>query len=696
MAIVKKDIILYIDCKTGNTETEEITEEWRKNYIGGTGINTKILFDSGAMYEDALSEKNVLIFGIGPAVGSKLPAGNRCTITAKSPLTDMYGDSNVGGHFVINMRSLRINHIVLKGKAEKLSYIYIKKNGTVVLEDASEIRGMEVSETTDFLRNKHGTGCEVACIGPSGENKVRFANILVSKYHAAGKMGMGCVMGSKNIKAIVIERKPLRVVPYDKEKLKQVINTWVEANKHCFISKSTNIDGTLMLIGRYGKAKQIPVMNSQQGDHEKLKDLSVDEFVVKYETNRMACYSCIGGCNRAYEIPDGKYKGEKGKRIDYGAAVSVGPEVGIFKWDELIHLKVLTDEIGVDSIELGGVISLFLEGCKRKLIDEKYLEGRNFEFGNPEDVEYLMRAIANNEGIGTILGQGTYRAAEILGLQKYAMCIRKAQTGAHSKDRLAWSLGYVTSTRGGDHLKGFPFTMVMGGYWGKLIQKHIFHYEKNIAPNNPEGQGKVLWWHENYKTAVDSLGVCFFQMQAIPNIGHGYFDELVVAMNALCGTDMTEEDMFYAAERVYQLQNMFNIHCGLTLNDYKWPVRNPDEDIKEEYIDNTTIKVMNEPGMLPEYFKFRGLSSEGKPTINRIKELNLLEEGKTSVGKLEEDGFTLEDALKEVSLSINYTRMEAKIVFFLSNLLVKALTNKAKKRYKMKAQTREKINKNKD
>ncbi|MEN3003280.1 aldehyde ferredoxin oxidoreductase N-terminal domain-containing protein [Dehalobacterium formicoaceticum] len=202
---LKDNAILTIDLTSSKSSKVEITRSQRKNFVGGVGINTQILYESDAMYHDALSEKNVLIFGVGPAVGTGLLAGNRCTVTARSPITDMYGDSNVGGDLTVKMRSVGVDHLVFTGKAEKPVYVVINPEGEVSILDASDLWGMWTDRVTDLLMERHGKHAEVACIGPAGENLVRYASVVMSKCHVAGRTGMGCVMGPKNLKAVVIE-----------------------------------------------------------------------------------------------------------------------------------------------------------------------------------------------------------------------------------------------------------------------------------------------------------------------------------------------------------------------------------------------------------------------------------------------------------------------------------------------------------
>ena len=320
----KDNHILYVNLSEKKMRVEPITQDMRKQYIGGTGINSKILFDSKALYADPLSEDNVLIFGIGPAVGAGLLAGNRCTVTAKSPLSDIYGDSNVGGNFTLKQRSAGFDHLVFEGKADSPVYIHIEGLDKISIRDASELWGLGTDEVNDLLVERHGKGTEVACIGQAGEKLVRFACIIMSRCHAAGKTGMGCVMGSKNLKAIVISSSKLNVPVFDNEKLAKIRLDWFKSSKQSVISKMGSIEGTLFLVESYSKLNDIPVNNCQQTNHKDAKNIYSEHFKYKHQTGKRPCYACTVGCAKVFEIKGGEFNGEKGERIDYGSIAGIG------------------------------------------------------------------------------------------------------------------------------------------------------------------------------------------------------------------------------------------------------------------------------------------------------------------------------------------------------------------------------------
>lgn len=650
------EYIVYVDVTDEKVERRLISPEIRKKYIGAIGINAMLLMESNAHLYDSLSDKNVLIFGVSPIVGTGMMAGNRCVVTTKSPITEMYGESNIGGNFPVRMRMKGISNLVIQGKASSPIYILCESNGNIKICDAEDLWGLPTDEVTDILMQRHGAKSEVACIGQAGEKLVRYASVIMAKKHAAGRMGTGCVMGSKNVKAIVMEPAPNKIQYHDKEAFDKVKQSWVDGSRRSAISHMGGRYGTLFLLEANNRSHGLPVRNFQTGHDKEAENLYPVVFLQEYKTKKEACYACPIGCSKRYEVKEGKYKGLSGSRIEFGAA-SIGPMTGVFDWPGVLHMKLLCDKYGIDTIEAGAVIALAMEGCERGILKKSQLFQREIGFGSVEDAEFIMDIIVNRKGIGDVLAEGVYRASKELGLEKYGYCINRSSTGLQSNGRLVRSLGYITSTRGGDHLKSFAFTMQNGGYY---IARHIFGL-KNVKKelDKPINIGRILWWHENYKVIVDAIGVCLFAIQGLPSLGIGMFDDYAEILRSMYGIDMTPEEVFDAAERIYQLANVFNVACGLSIDDYVWPERPQDPDIDEEFLSGTilTKEDRDAPGMLPEYFKFRGLTSTGRPTRERLSELGILELCKEFMPHVEDDAdvSSMEALRSTVALTIDYS-----------------------------------------
>lgn len=670
---VRDNKIAYINLTNGETRQEEISPKLRREYYGGGGINTKILYDSEAMYSDALSDKNVLIFGVGPVVGSGFVAGNRCAITAKSPMTDLYGDSNVGGNFNVWLRSVGIDHLVLEGKAKTAVYIHINAQGVISILDATDMWGMQTDNVTDILHERYPRS-EIACIGTAGETLCRYATVMMSKTHAAGRMGMGAVMGSKNLKAIVVELGKCKPPIYDREKFNKIKKSWFVNCRNSMTTSFGSILGTLFLVEANDKARKLPIRNYQSCYDEQAKNIYPTPFIVDHETKKKPCYACPVGCAKAYETREGRFKGEKGERLEFGIVAGLGSCLGIFDWPSIIHLKNLANNIGVDTIEVGAAISFVLECLQRGILNKNDFDGKEVKFGDVDDIEYLMNKLVKREGIGDLIAEGPYRAAKVLHAEDYAFCIKKSSTGPQANNHLTRTLEHLTSTRGGDHLKCFPFSMQNGGY---AIAKKIFHIkDAKEQLGKPDNKGRIVWWHENYKTLIDALGVCLFAVQGLPGMGVGYFKDYADLLNAMFDFDLNDKDVLIIAERIYHLQNSFNVNCGLKIDDYKLPVRKKEEDIDDRYIAATTVDVLNAPGMLPEYFEYRGLTMEALPTVKRFRELGLEEYIGRAKGVEYQDVKDLDELLKTVNITVKFNPIEK----FINTIVNKSLGRNIKKK----------------
>jgi len=695
MGDYKDNNIGYINLTKKTVTVKPITQEMRKKYLGGVGLNAKLLLDSKALESDPLSPENVLIFGVGVGTGTGLLASNRCTITGKSPLTDIYGDTNVGGDFPVKQRSVGFDHLVFEGKSDKPVYILIEDDNKVSILDASDLWGLDTFKTTDILTERHGKKAEVACIGTAGENLIKFACVIMSKCHAGAKTGMGCVMGSKNLKAIVVAPSKTNIPVYDRELLSEMKKYWLKKSKKSVICKSASIDGTLFLVEQYDKSKCNPILNSQTLSDDRIKNLYSENFKFVHQTGRHPCFACPVGCSKLFEIKDGKFAGEKGEKIDYGTVAGLGSIIGVFDYASILHLKNVTDELGIDTIETGGTIGLIQELYERGVVTKEQADGIDIKFGNVDAIETMLRKIAVRDGIGNILADGSFRASQKLNGKDYLFAVRKVSTGLLSKGRKSLSLGYITSTRGGDHLKSFPFTTIFVNYFSALVAGKIFGFKKPEDLTGYDKKGRTVWWHENYKTVVDALGICLFAMQGLPSTGCGFYDDFKKVMKSLCGVDMTEEDVFYASERTYQIQNAFNVANGITIDDYKWPQRKEENGINKDVLEDSKIE-RDLPGMLPEYFHFRGLTDKGYPTKTRLKELGLeevIERLKISDNK-DEKVESIPNLLKMAKLTMTLTPPEKFKNFIISSLLVKLLdlkNNREEKMFKMKKMKEKKV-----
>jgi len=607
--------ILHVDLTSRKIREEELSDEYIEGYIGGAGINARILYDvlRDTPSVDALDPANPLIFGCGPLVGTEFPCASRFTVTAKSPLTGIFGDSNAGGFFPVRLKQAGYDHIVIQGRAEKPVALYIEKGRPPEIVDASDIWGLDTYAADERLHQKYGN-CETARIGIAGENLVRYANILsgTKRISTNGRTGLGCVMGSKKLKAIIIKASGM-VQTADAEVSKKISKRYRDA---WFKGPGTTLKrqyGTLTNFSQI--ADHTRVKNEQEPlTKEQLDAYDLDLFTGTYKTGQTACYGCPVACTQRWEVKKGPYKGDKGDKVEYGHLMSLGPQIGIFDFPAMLHLADIANRLGIDCIQFGFNTGVVMECVQRGLLSLEKTDGLCVNWGDERAVETLMMRTARREGFGDAMAENAPALASRIGPEA-------VQYGFHTKGMsfpfsctfaLPMSLASSVATRGGDHLKGHPFASIIGHT--EMLEKMFgVDIPEEIGDHfSPVAKGRVVWWQENYKMVMDCLGICFLavinsNVWCDPLI---MIDEMGEMYEAITGRDPS--NLFTAAERAYQIERCFNALQGITRSD----------DTRKGTM-RGEFNPIELPGMLDEYYEYRGCSADGLPTRKRLEEIGL-------------------------------------------------------------------------
>jgi aldehyde:ferredoxin oxidoreductase len=607
--------ILQVDLSNSKIWDEELSDDLINCFVGGAGINAKLFYDlvRDNPHLDPLSPENPLIFGFGPVVGTAFPCASRFTVTSKSPLTGIFGDSNGGGFFPVRVKQAGYDHIVIKGKAEKPVALLIEKGKKPELVDASEMWGLDTYATDEFIQNKYGNS-ESARIGPAGENMVKYANILsgTKRVSCNGRAGMGCVMGSKNLKAIIV--KASGTVPVaDKKKLGSLATRYQEIWKSGQATLALREYGTLILVAQL--SDETYIKNAQEKiTSEQLKHYDIDDFVKTYKKGQTACYRCPVACSTKWKVPEGPYKGEKGDKVEYGHYFHLGPLLGIYDYPSLLHLSDLINHLGMDCIQFGWNLSMAMECFQRGILSTEETDGMKLDWGNVQIISEIMMKVAKREGFGNILAGSMPEIFSRLNpeVQSYGFHTKGMAFTYSCTSGLPMSLASSVATRGADHLKGHPFSAIIGlremleRIFGKNIPEEITDHASPVA------KGRVVWWHENYKMLIDCLGLCFLPIINVTVFGDPLilFEEMGEIYQAVTGRN--PETLYKSAERAYQIEKSYNALVGVTRKD---DIMQGTKRGKEDPI--------NHPGMLDEYYHFRGCSSEGLPTRKRLQEVGL-------------------------------------------------------------------------
>jgi len=622
--------LLDIDLSSGKTVVRPLGSDLFKNFIGGSGINARLLYDEVPVSCDPLSPENVLIFGFGPLLGSGFPASTRFTITSKSPLTGIYTDSNAGGSFGVAARRKGYDHIIIRGQSDRPVYLILEGEGNVRIMDAGNLRGLDTFETDEMLHRMHGE-CETLRIGPAGENLVKFASIVSSSGRISfnGRGGLGCVMGVKKLKAIVItsDKKeqnsdssvPLADAGYIKEISTRYRKLMLESERCKVRSKC----GTMDIMAAYSAFDDLWEKNYQHHlDPSDIEDLLPPSLLKKYMAGKTGCHGCPLSCTLKFKVKEGTFSGEEGGKFEFGHAYLLGPNLGIYTFPPLLNLANYANRMGIDSMELGSTLGMFTECFEQKLVTENDCDGINLKWGDVDGYRKLTEKIAYRQGIGDTLAEGVRKASSTINPRAETFAFHIKGQGYRVDGNQAWVLSYALSTRGGDHLKGMPFTIFAPGR-KEIIDRCVGSLpgEGGYDPRNPEAKGRIVWWHENFKTLIDCLGLCIFPVVGLFNEGNLPLETIARLYSGATGFTASAGEMFRSAERVYQLEKAFNVKLGITRKDDCFVKREADgeegKDLPFQKID------LDHPGMLEEYYKYRGYSGEGLPTLTRLKEVGL-------------------------------------------------------------------------
>ena len=630
-----------IDINLTSNSMQEIffDEKDLKNYLGGIGFTTKILFEQLNPGTDALSPDNILTFGVGTLVGTNVPTASRTEASALSPATGLFGTSNSGNYFGSELKYAGYDGIIIRGKAQSPRYIWIN-NGTVQIKDATALWGKDAWDTISDIRQRHGDEeLQVAVIGQAGENLVRFASIENGPYDAWGRTGLGAVMGSKNLKAIVV-RGTGSVKPAEKKDFLKAVDKSRQALFNSPFYGPFAKFGTMLATVPYFEFGALPGRNFQTGTLANWMETRSRKLVPQYSQRGVACISCPIACAHWTEIKEGPYAGLKIKDMEVTPVMGFAAGCDIDNLPAVAKLTEVCQRYGMDMVSAASVIAFTMELYQRELITDEDL-GFSMPWGSEEATFLLLNIIAYREGVlGDILAEGTRRAANIIpGAARYAMHIKGLEIPmADARGRWStWTFGNITNIRGGDHLRsrspvenlkynenpspyrtekfGFPEKMYENLDMPESIKQEIFD-PKTRDVNIP----KMSKWAEDLISLFNALGVCI-RPPVLQSIGPTLLAEL---FTSLTGIEITPAQLMQAGERIWNLQKLFNLQHGEDIEDSVYPDRFYDEPASGGPAEGKTLDRQKVRETLTEYFIYRGWDPEtGTPTKEKLAGLGL-------------------------------------------------------------------------
>ena len=616
--------VLYLDLSTGKITREPIRDDIRR-FLGGRGVNNWLLFRHIDPEVSPLDPENVLVLGTGTLVGTSTPGANRMNVVSKSPVTNGLGSSSVGGAFAPTLRFAGYDHLVLTGKSKGLCYVYIDSNN-VEIRDASHLKGKTTSETENRIRHElGGNDVSIASIGPAGENLVMASCIIVDRGRAAGRCGLGAVMGSKNLKAVVV-RGSGAITVVDSEKFTQVVNRILERVKNT---------RNLQIVEKYGTpgvSGFVEAIKNFQDEYFPNVAERIRSQVISYmrpsegETKIARCWNCPIGCAKYYKVEDGAYAGTECGKLEYNSLTDFCYKLGIYDAAPAIRAHALCTEYGLDIDNAAGVIAWAFECYERGLISSQDTGGLELEWGNHKAVMDLLRKMTFREGFGDILAHGSNKASQIIGRgsSKYSFSVKGQELKEAIRGWKDYALAIVVSERGGAHTRGAPQVDSLPELFTPQVISEMFDPSAVGGPTSYEGKANMVVYYEKLHAVLDSLGICFFISKWIdPNLPGP--DEYSKLFSAATGINVSSQELMNAGERIHNMGRVFNIlSAGFSRKDDYPPERLMKEPIKSGELKGERLDRRAWDKMLDEYYDLHGWDRcTGWPTTERLRELKL-------------------------------------------------------------------------
>jgi len=594
--------ILVIDLKNQNTKVEKTNLKDANDFIGAKGLGAKILFDRLPEKTDPLSPENILMFTTGPLTGTSVQTSGRGTVVTKSPQTGLFLDSHFGGSFAYEMKKAGWDFIIFNGRSKKPVYVTIN-NESVEFKDAKEIWGQECLKTHIWLQNNIGR-VKTAVVGPAGENLVKMSAITIDGHRHAGRGGSGAVMGSKNLKGITLvgkDKTPLHDPKGFKEKSKEVAKKIMEND---FVPVRRKY-GTPFWVSYINKEGFIPTKNYQEGFFKNSDKIDAEAMQKRIVDSGGACINCVIACWNKSSIKSGAFKGTSLVGPEYETLALMGSNLCMDSIEDVAYLNERCNELGMDTISLGGVLGFAIEAYEKGIITKEDLGGNDIDWGNAKELSKLIEDIAYRKNkAGDILAEGVKIAAEKLGKNsnKFAVHAHGLEIpGYDPRGAFGMGLAYATSDRGGCHQRAWIVKSELND-----PELERFSFEK---------KAQIVKDVQDERAAFFSLVLCDFAP-----ISEEYCVEL---LNLATGFNHTVESYLKCGERIWNLIRLFNLREGMNPLDDKVSSRFFKDSFTEGIAKGKTLSKDEFNKSLKEYYLLRGWDEKGIPATKKLKDLGL-------------------------------------------------------------------------
>ncbi len=597
--------ILKVNLSTGEMNEEHFDREFYLQYLGGNGLIARFIYDNVPPSVAPLEPENVIVFAVGPLTDTPVWGTSRGHVGTISPQTGLFCDSNYGGDFGMALKRTGYDAVYITGRSPKPVYLSVKE-GEAELKDADIYWGKTTEETIDALEASTGKGAVASAIGPAGEKEIVFANIICGgkRRGAAGRGGMGAVLGSKNLKAIVAGgSRKTRIA--DTEGLKNILRELLPDLKKS--KGAMTKTGTTALVDMVNSKGMLGTHNNTRETFDYAKDISGDTFLKTYKDKNTACHGCVIACGQKVNVTEGEYAGQSVKMPEYETLYAMGSMLDNHDINTIFNGNHICDLMGIDTISMGVTLAFVAECMERGIVREDEIEGR-VDFDDGEGMVELIKKTALKEGIGKHLALGSSRLANLIGKDsyKYLCAVQGLECAGHSARGLrGMALAYSTSTRGGSHHDARP------------------NYPEHSHPDPGFEAIPEYVTESQYFTALgDSLIVCRFIAEGM--MGPSAVGEsMVKILNCVTGWNIGIDELKKIGERIYNLERLINVKRGLSRKDDVLPYRVMNEPIPDGPAKGRYVPKEELDKMLDRYYELRGWSAEGIPTEGKLEELGL-------------------------------------------------------------------------
>lgn len=626
--------ILFVDLTNRRISKRPYTKELAAQYIGCRGYNAALLWEMVPKGTEPLGPDNVLIFGTGPLTGTSAPSSGRISVTTKSPTTNLYLKTNVGGAWGGEFRFAGYSYVVFTGKADQPVYLWID-NDKVEIRDARHIWGKDVRQTEHILQQENNDNkIKIASIGQAGENLVMFAAIMCSNYNAAARGGAGAVMGSKNLKAIAVRgSQPVQVA--EPARFKELVDRSWELYNNQSGALNTHLYGTSGSVTAVNEMHILPTRNFQEGYFKDANKISGQALVDGgYLKRRVGCYSCPMSCHRYSEVKDGKYQGAYAGGPEYETFSALGSGCGVSDIEAIIRANELCDIYGLDTISTGSVIQWAMECHQRELDFDR--DDLDLTWGNADAVIKLVEKIAFRKGLGNLLAKGVKLASEEVGQHSEDWAIQAKgleQSRVETRSAYSYALAFMVNPRGPDHL--MTETLAEFGMSPEMLDviEKATGDKKYATPYMTEKRPEIVRWHEDVYAMTDALGLCVFASTAQYYMTPKLMAEL---FSASVGIPCTEEQGMSLGKKIVTMERCFNTREGATREHDRLPKRLMTEPLVNVSgrPNINSLEVMNP--LLDRYYSMHGWDvASGRPTRSTLEGFSL----KSWADELEKNGY---------------------------------------------------------